>query len=66
MTITAAEKKQQAEWRAQDDLRTISQAKAIEADKQRMAAVKSVAQKQVQALQKVVGKPSAPRSSGKK
>jgi hypothetical protein len=53
-------KKEHAEWRAQDDLRTIAAARAIEADKTRMSAVKAVAQKQVQALNKVVGKPSAP------
>jgi hypothetical protein len=64
--MTTAEKKQQAEWRAQDDLRTISQAKAIEADRARMSAVKQIAQKQVQALQKVVGKPAPVRSSGRK
>jgi hypothetical protein len=63
---TAAEKKQQAEWRAQDDMRTLAAAKTIEADKARMGAVKQVATQQIKQLQKVVGKPAPVRSSGKK
>ena len=64
MAITAAEKKQQAEWRAQDDLRTLAAAKQIEADKVRMAGVKKMATTQIKALASVV-KPSTPRG-GKK
>lgn len=64
MAQTAAEKAQQAQWQAQDDLRTLAAARQIEADKARMAGVKKVATQQIKALSTVV-KPSAPRG-GKK
>jgi hypothetical protein len=54
--ISADEKK----WRAQSDLETLSRASEIQADKARMAAVRSHAQAQVKALTQVTGKPKAP------
>lgn len=46
---------QEREWRAQDDLRTLTQAQAIQSDKSRLAAVQKHAAKQVATLNKVTG-----------
>lgn len=40
-------------WRAQDDLRALQRAEEIRADKARMAAVKSCATEQMNALKKI-------------
>ena len=48
---------EQKQWRAQSDLRTLTEAAQIQADKTRMAAVTSHAKEQVKTLTKVTGKP---------
>lgn len=40
-------------WRAKDDMRTLQQAKEIEADKARMQAVKSMAKEELAKLKKI-------------
>lgn len=40
-------------WRARDDMRTLQQAKEIEADKARMQAVKSMAKDEMSRLKKI-------------
>jgi hypothetical protein len=40
-------------WRARDDMRTLQQAKEIEADKARMQAVKSMAKEELAKLKKI-------------
>lgn len=40
-------------WRAKDDMRTLQQAKEIEADKARMQAVKSMAKEEMSNLKKI-------------
>jgi len=45
---------QERKWRAESDLRTLTEAAAIRADKQRVAAAKREAEAQVKALSKAV------------
>ena len=63
---TAAAKKEEAEWRARDDMRTLAAAQAIQSDKGRMTAVKQVATAEVKRLQSVISKPTTSRSVVKK
>lgn len=42
-------------WRARDDLRTLQQAKEIQADKARVKAAEREAEAQVKAIQSVIG-----------
>lgn len=52
--------KEDRQWRAQDDIRTLTQADAIRADKQRMSDVTTHAKRQADALHRVAGvKPAA-------
>lgn len=44
---------QEREWRAQDDLRTLTAADAVRSDPRRMAAVKDHAQKQMATIKAV-------------
>lgn len=50
-----------AKWRAEDDMRTLTRAKEIEADRARMTAAKRVAEQKIKEMQKVVNK--APTAS---
>ncbi len=45
---------QEKEWQAQSDLSTLRQAEQIKTDKARVTAAKAMAQKEVQALKRVV------------
>ncbi|WP_298962264.1 hypothetical protein [uncultured Methylobacterium sp.] len=57
---------QEREWRAQDDLRTLTQAAQIQGDRSRLSAVQKHAAEQVRSLNKVAGKTAAgPRKRGK-
>lgn len=49
---------QEKQWRAQDDIRTLTQAEAIRSDPGRMAEAKKHATQQVRTLTKVSGKPA--------
>ena len=59
---------EQKQWQAQSDLRTLTEAANIQADKTRMSAVKSHANAQVSTITKVTGvAPKAPaRAAAKK
>lgn len=46
-------------WQAEDDMRTLTRAKEIEADRTRMAAAKRIAEQKIKEMQKVVAKPVA-------
>lgn len=46
-------------WQAEDDMRTLTRAKEIEADRTRMAAAKRIAEQKIKEMQKVVAKPAA-------
>lgn len=48
-----------AKWRAEDDMRTLTRAKEIEADRARMAAAKRVAEQKIKEMQSVVNKSPA-------
>jgi hypothetical protein len=52
-TLSAAQvsAKQEADWRAEDDLRTLLRAAEIKKDPKRLAAAKAKAKEQMQALQ---------------
>lgn len=52
-TLSAAQvsSKQEADWRAEDDLRTLLRAAEIKKDPKRLAAAKAKAKEQMQALQ---------------
>lgn len=47
-------------YQAEDDLRTLTRAKEIEADRQRMAAAKRVGAQKIKEMQSVVVKKTAP------
>lgn len=49
-----------AKWRAEDDMRTLTRAKEIEADRARMAAAKRVAEQKIKEMQSVVNKSPSP------
>lgn len=53
------------DWRAQDDLRTLSQAAEISRDKKRMSAAKVEAKKQMKSLHLVVGRESEEKLSSR-
>lgn len=61
-TISAQERA----WRAQDALRTLTQAQEIQKDRTLMRDVKKVAQQQVQTLSKVAGTKPAAKPAAKK
>lgn len=46
-------------WRAQDDMRTLTRAKEIELDKKRMSAAQAEARREQAKLSSIVGKPKA-------
>jgi hypothetical protein len=46
----------EAKWRAEEDLRTLTRAKEIEADRKRMAAAQKMAASKVKEMQSVVAK----------
>lgn len=46
----------EAKFRAEDDMRTLTRAKEIEADKSRMAAAKRVAEAKIKEMQSVIVK----------
>jgi hypothetical protein len=46
-------------WRAESDMRTLTEAAKIQGDRTRMTAVKKVATDQIKTLSKVAGKPAA-------
>lgn len=50
---TAADKKRQEEWRAEDDARTLTQAAAIREDKPRLARAKAWARKRADELKNI-------------
>lgn len=43
------------EWRVEDDLRTLTHAKEIQADPKRMAKVKALARKKLESVAQVLG-----------
>ena len=47
-------------WQAEDDMRTLTRAKEIEADRARMAAAKKVAEQKIKEMQSVVSKKVTP------
>ena len=47
-----------AHWRAQSDMRTLAEAKAIQSDQSRHSAAKAVARQEVENLRKVAGRAS--------
>lgn len=49
----------EAKWRAEEDMRTLTRAKEIEADRTRLAAAKRIAEQKIKEMQKVVSKPVA-------
>lgn len=49
-----------AKWRAEDDMRTLTRAKEIEADRARLVAAKRVAEQKIKEMQSVVAKKVAP------
>lgn len=49
-----------AKWRAEEDMRTLTRAKEIEADRTRLAAAKRVAEQKIKEMQSVVAKKAAP------
>jgi hypothetical protein len=50
---SAESKKREAEYRAEEDLRTITRAEEIRSDQSRMAGVSKIQRKQLTALQRV-------------
>jgi CRISPR/Cas system-associated endonuclease Cas1 len=46
----------EAKWRAEEDMRTLTRAKEIEADRSRMAAAKRIAEQKIKEMQSVVAK----------
>lgn len=46
---------EERKWRAQDDMRVLQQAKAIEADKDRLAAIRDVAEQQLKDAKDITG-----------
>jgi hypothetical protein len=50
---TAESKKREEEYRAEEDLRTITRAEEVRADQKRMAGVSRIQRKQLTALQRV-------------
>lgn len=53
------------DWRAQDDMRTLTRAAEIQADKARMSAARREAEKQVKALSSISA-PKRPTSTAKR
>jgi hypothetical protein len=49
-----------AKWRAEDDMRTLTRAKEIEADRSRMTAAQKVAAQKIKEMQSVVAKKVTP------
>lgn len=47
--------KQESEWRAEDDMRTLLRAKEVEADPKRLAAARACAKKKLAEMQSVAG-----------
>lgn len=45
-----------AKWRAEDDMRTLTRAKEIEGDRARLAAAKRIAETKIKEMQSVVAK----------
>lgn len=50
----------EAKWRAEEDMRTLTRAKEIEADRSRMAAAKRVATQKIKEMQSVVANKVTP------
>jgi hypothetical protein len=50
-----------AKWRAEEDMRTLTRAKEIEADRARLAAAQKVATQKIKEMQSVVAKKPAAR-----
>jgi hypothetical protein len=59
MTIGMPSAMDEKRWQAEDDMRTLTRAKEIEADRARMAAAKRIAEQKIKEMQKVVNKPVA-------
>lgn len=55
--------KDEARWQAEDDMRTLTRAQEIQADKSRMARVASVAKQQAAAATKVASMASRAKTS---
>lgn len=51
-----------AKYRAEDDMRTLTRAKEIEKDRARMAAAKKCADQKIKEMQSIVSKKPAPAS----
>lgn len=51
-----------AKWRAEEDMRTLTRAKEIEGDRARMAAAKRVAEQKIKEMQSVVAKKVTPQA----
>jgi hypothetical protein len=54
-----------AKYRAEDDMRTLTRAKEIEADRARLAAAKKVAEQKIKEMQSVVAKKVTPTARKK-
>lgn len=54
-----------AKWRAEDDMRTLTRAKEIEMDRARMTAAKRVAEQKIKEMQSVVAKKVIPTARKK-
>lgn len=52
-------------WQAEDDMRTLTRAKEIEADRARLAAAKKVAETKIKEMQSVVAKKVTPTARKK-
>lgn len=50
----------EAKYRAEEDMRTLTRAKEIEADRARLTAAKRVAEQKIKEMQSVVAKKTAP------
>lgn len=59
MTIGMPSMADEKRWQAEDDMRTLTRAKEIEADRARMAAAKRIAEQKIKEMQKVVNKAPA-------
>ena len=67
MNISMPSAFDEKKWQAEDDMRTLTRAKEIEADRTRMAAAKRIAEQKIKEMQKVVNKSPAtkPVKSGR-
>lgn len=54
-----------SKWRAEEDMRTLTRAKEIEADRARLSAAKKVAEQQIKKMQSVVAKKPVPTARKK-